>query len=274
MNPEYLPTQISHSDFTTLLASYPSLVPSDLEPLDQLRYTEIPSTLAERKASRPPYLSKTELQTLVKWKLKHGTHRPSLPALIASNPAPLVQSTTAAAFTAYSSTSPSPSVAKATAKLCELKGVGPATASLLLCVYDPENVPFFSDELFRWLHWEEEDAGGAQEDKKGRAKGKTGEGWARKIKYTAKEYGSLVEKTGSLRERLGSEVKAVDVERVAWALRRRDEEVMLTGKQAGDKGEEKGGERGEGSKRKASREDEPVPKRRHKTRSQLDGEIP
>ena len=62
--------------------------------------------------------------------------------------------------------------------LTKLKGIGPATASLLLSTSDPENVPFFSDELFRWAFWED----------------KPGCRWDRKISYSAKEYRELVAK--------------------------------------------------------------------------------
>jgi hypothetical protein len=82
-----------------------------------------------------------------------------------------------------------------------LKGIGPATASLLLSVAAPRVVAFFSDELFRWCMWDES--------------GRPG-GWGRKIKYNVKEYEMLLEKVDVLIERLG--VRAVDVERVAWVL--------------------------------------------------------
>lgn len=90
--------------------------------------------------------------------------------------------------------------------MSKLKGIGPATASLLLSCYDPDNVPFFSDELYRYLHWS---------DTKTKA-------WDRKISYTTKEYKDLYEKLQSLRERVrkksGKTVKAIDVERMAFVL--------------------------------------------------------
>lgn len=50
------------------------------------------------------------------------------------------------------SSAPSPDqVRKALDKVCELKGVGPATGTLLLSIFDPVNVPFFEDELYAWL---------------------------------------------------------------------------------------------------------------------------
>lgn len=67
-------------------------------------------------------------------------------------------------------------------------------------------VPFFSDELYRYLHWEE-------------AKSK---GWDRKISYTIKEYKALFERVAELRERLkkdfGKEVSAIDIEKTAYVL--------------------------------------------------------
>jgi hypothetical protein len=59
----------------------------------------------------------------------------------------------------------------------------------LLSTSDPENIPFFSDELFRWAFWEN----------------KIGSGWDRKIKYSVKEYRELkakVDETGLAREHL------------------------------------------------------------------------
>lgn len=90
--------------------------------------------------------------------------------------------------------------------MTKLKGIGPATASLLLSTYDPVKVPFFSDELYRYLHFEA-------------AKFK---GWDRKINYTMKEYKSLFSELQTLRERLEKESKqtisATDIEKVAYVL--------------------------------------------------------
>ena len=95
---------------------------------------------------------------------------------------------------------------KSITALSKLKGIGPATSSLLLSCYDPVKIPFFSDELYRYLHWEE-----------GKSKG-----WDRKINYTIKEYKSLFEKLAGLRERLekvsGEKVSAIDIEKAAYVL--------------------------------------------------------
>jgi predicted flap endonuclease-1-like 5' DNA nuclease len=88
---------------------------------------------------------------------KHGTFRPKLLSLVESNPAPQIASTTRTAYAELSTLHhpklkpaytkddrPNPR-ATALKKLSELKGIGPATASLLMSVFDPDGVPFFSD---------------------------------------------------------------------------------------------------------------------------------
>lgn len=151
-------------------------------------------------------------------------------SLISSNPAPLVSSTISSAVSAYRSslpppssscslpsssssssppsarTSPStsgappPAPAAATAgallALCSLRGVGAATASLLLSVHDPRRAPFFSDEAFLWL------CAGANP----RAP----------IKYVEKEYRALRERAAEVAARLG--VSALDLEKVAYVV--------------------------------------------------------
>lgn len=135
---------------------------------------------------------------------KHGIFRPNLAKLIASNSPEDARETTLDGFAIYSKDNAH--YGKAIIALSKLKGVGPATASLILSSYDPVQIPFFSDELFRYLHWSE---------------GK-GNGWDRKINYTIKEYRDLYHKTQELRQRLGEEsgdtVKAIDLEKMAYAL--------------------------------------------------------
>jgi hypothetical protein len=133
----------------------------------------------------------------------------------------VVQETTQKAYDALSEKQPPdyPSPLPALKILVGLKGVGPATASLLLSVLRPREIPFFSDELFRWCAWDAD-------------RGKDGEGWKRKIKYNIKEYEMVVTKVKELRRRLGEGVEmergkaagadlvgwAVHIEKVAWVL--------------------------------------------------------
>lgn len=94
-----------------------------------------------------------------------------------------------------------PDVSGALNILTQLKGIGPATASLLLAVHDADNVIFFADEAFYWLCCR---------------------GSKAPIKYNLKEYAELNERAHALASRLG--VKAVDVERVAFVLVRQTSE--------------------------------------------------
>lgn len=129
---------------------------------------------------------------------------------MASNSIDAVRDSTRDAFRTYESNHAD--YAKAVTTMSKLKGVGPATASLFLSCYDPINVPFFSDELYRYLHWED-----------GRSKG-----WDRKIGYTMKEYKSLYERLQTLRKRLenksGETTRAIDIERMAYVLGKRAQE--------------------------------------------------
>lgn len=121
-------------------------------------------------------------------------------SLFRQNAAETVEEVTGDAFKSVDS-----DVVKALKTLsASLRGIGPATASLLLSVRRPDKVPFFSDELFRWSQWD-------MVGKKGE-----GEGWERKIKYNLNEYKQLLENVRALRERLG--VRAVDAEKVAYVL--------------------------------------------------------
>lgn len=99
-------------------------------------------------------------------------------------------------------------------ELTKLRGIGPATASLLLSVMRPETIPFFSDELFRWCCWDHPESPG---------------GWARKIKYNVKEYQQLLGHVEFTMKKLG--VRAVDMEKVAWVLGREKVDVY-TGEEA------------------------------------------
>ena len=87
---------------------------------------------------------------------------------------------------------------KAINAISKLRGIGPATASLLLSVHDPENIIFFSDEAFYWLCCDAKKS---------------------PIKYNMKEYTQLVSAAESIIKRL--RVKATEVEKVAYVLMRR-----------------------------------------------------
>ena len=220
---------ISEDDFRYALVSYPYTVSPSLKDLDALRYDIIPAQIASTPGGGR--LNVSSLESLVEWKMcvsplfsprsisnsrsKHGTFRPNLLALASSNTDNAVNESTEAAYRIVkneylthdeeaTSSDFKELAVLAMKKLTTLRGVGPATASLVLSVQEPDWCPFFSDELYRWSAWGEEES-----------KGK-GQGWKRKIGYTLKEYKELFEKVFEVRTRL--EVTAVEVEKVAWVL--------------------------------------------------------
>ncbi|QIW98251.1 hypothetical protein AMS68_003769 [Peltaster fructicola] len=189
---------IGYNDFRAVLERYPSVRPDKLTDLDEQRYVSIPANLAKLAQVEEAHLTKQELVTLVEWKVSHGKFRPSLKKLAQENDEERVEAVTKTAFD-------DGDTGKALKHLCTLRGVGPATASLLLSVRKIDDVPFFSDELFRWCSWED----------------KPGSGWDRGIKYNNKEYAELTKAVDELRSRFstdGQSVSAVDCEKVAYVL--------------------------------------------------------
>ncbi|OAL32822.1 hypothetical protein AYO20_07779 [Fonsecaea nubica] len=131
--------------------------------------------------------------------------------MVRKNDASAVQAQTSLAFakllssssstsksTSGSSPRPSrPSTAAITDALdavCKLTGIGPATGTLILNVFDPVHVPFFQDEMYLWFF--------PSADKK--------------LKYSLKEYTALLEAAGPVLERLN--VTARELEQVAYVL--------------------------------------------------------
>jgi len=209
----YHPKHISIGVLQEILAKYPRHVSENVRELDELRFNGIPKRLKCRKKSGHAYLDINELESLVEWKLTHGTFRPRLLQLAKSNGGQVIKDTTSRCFQQYDD---SADLTKALKTLTELKGIGPATASLLLSVYDPDAAPFFSDELYRYVQWEPTKLGG----------------WSRKIGYTAKEYASLNMHVAEMRKRLkvecGEEIPSTDIEQVAYVLGREDQDLAAT----------------------------------------------
>ena len=82
--------------------------------------------------------------------------------------------------------------------LSKLRGVGPATATLLLSVYKPNSMPFLSDELWRWVCWDEKAE------------------WQKKIRYTFNEWAELCIAVNDLGKRI--DAGALEVEKVAYVI--------------------------------------------------------
>ncbi|KAJ9293398.1 hypothetical protein DTO271G3_7894 [Paecilomyces variotii] len=226
--------------------------------LDEWRYEVLPSKVREREEKEKDglFIEKEELVQLMDWKLKHGVFRPTLQGLVKSNQAPLIRKSTAAAYAALptaDSAANDPDAAFPKASLdavTGLRGVGPATASLILCagtyLSDTKTqVPFFSDEIYQWLCLdcypsaegkgfgddENDSDNDDADDEEGQKKPpKKGNGKLM-IKYSLTEYRNVWNAVFEIRERLNKTAKpdsadederrifsVVDVEKVAYVL--------------------------------------------------------
>ncbi|KAF9972347.1 hypothetical protein BGZ73_004558 [Actinomortierella ambigua] len=103
---------------------------SELLKLDHWYQTELPALLAKRK---PLHIDSKELR---------GKFRPTLAKQAASNADKDVKAISEAAFVALRQSGLRPAIVK----MAELKGVGPATASAILCAGAQDLVPFMADE--------------------------------------------------------------------------------------------------------------------------------
>jgi hypothetical protein len=108
-----------------------------LAELDSWYREELPASLAGRE---PAYLTHAELVELTEWKMARGVWRAPNLVLVRGNDAELVERTSRAALAAI------PHPTAPIAKLAELRGVGPATASGAIAAAAPGIYPFF-DEL-------------------------------------------------------------------------------------------------------------------------------
>lgn len=144
----------------------------DLHSLNIWRQETLPKTLRQRlEEGGKCFLNKDELSQLIDWKLAIGVFRPLIPKLIASNSNDQVIESSKASFDIFldyvrnhkadefwkadsieKRRSYEQMVRKSFNKICELRGVGPATASLILSLMKDILItflpPYFSDEAF------------------------------------------------------------------------------------------------------------------------------
>ena len=139
-----MPTLWSSSslpDWRKALAAYDAVIArqdvAKLAARDAWYQTELPAAIAAR---RPRHVTHAELVQLTEWKMSRGKWRARNLVLVKGNPAPAVKAATAAGLALV------PHPTAPIAKIAELEGVGPATASAVLAAAEPTIYPFF-DEL-------------------------------------------------------------------------------------------------------------------------------
>jgi hypothetical protein len=139
-----------------------------------------------------------------------------------------ISSATNSAFAYHAS---NPSDIAGTLKLLStpLRGVGPATASLLLAIYDPANVIFFSDEVYYWLV-----AGGQKVS----------------LKYTSSEFVAAHAQCQLLQARLN--VTPTEIEKVAFVIMKEKEPVKAPKEKPAPTGKKAGRPKLEASERKVA----------------------
>lgn len=134
-----------------------------LKELNTWKVEKMPKIVKERNENGKAYINKHELVLLMQWKLAFGKFRPTLPKLIASNNEKDVEEASHDAFQSLLEYASTPSkqiidyqrvLREALKKACILRGVGPATGSLMLSLLSEVTdfaPPFFSDECFMYI---------------------------------------------------------------------------------------------------------------------------
>lgn len=133
---------ISKEYYDQVLTKYSEKKPKLIE-LDAWILHELPETVQSRDS---PFLDKKELSRLMEWKLTKGKWRPRLQKFVDELADAVVTETTKKGFQKAASGD----LKGGLDELCKLKGIGPATASAILSVFDPA-IPFMSDEALEVL---------------------------------------------------------------------------------------------------------------------------
>lgn len=195
----------------------------NLKQLTHWRNEDLPTLLKLRYQENRCRLTREELILLMDWKLAMGKFRPMLPKLIKSNTDEIVESATEeglGTFLQYSEQFNEKDfwtegtleeylavTKQALNQLASLKGVGPATASLILSLLSkvtPLAPPFFSDEAFLYFVVDSSRPDTA-------------------IKYNVKEYiEEYLPVFLSIKKSLAVEASMIQLEKGGWALKMLD----------------------------------------------------
>jgi hypothetical protein len=111
----------------------------ELNELDQFLHNELPQLVRSRS---PPHILHSELAQIMKWKLTRGKFRP-LQKLVESNDKSKVVDFSTTAFQELENKN----LQRAFDAICQLKGVGVATASAIFAFVAPDLAPFMADEV-------------------------------------------------------------------------------------------------------------------------------
>lgn len=136
--------QDKHDQYEALLLAHAI---NELDKIDAWYRRELPSLLQERT---PPYVTKDEFLEILRWKMKRGDWREYNRIRIVETDARIVKKAAQDALTlARDLDGDIPTASKEYKKpvqiLCELDGVGPATASAVLAPLRPDLYPFFDE---------------------------------------------------------------------------------------------------------------------------------
>jgi hypothetical protein len=128
--------------WTAALESYPAVIEarvvSRLPELDRWYRDELPGLLAARS---PGSFTLDELVRVTEWKMKRGAWRARNLVLVRGNDPDAVETASREAFALI------PDPRKPVARIAELAGVGPATASAMLAAVRPDLYPFFDEDV-------------------------------------------------------------------------------------------------------------------------------
>ena len=128
--------------WSAALESYPAVVEakvvSRLPELDQWYRDELPGLITARS---PLQVTLDELVRVTEWKMKRGAWRARNLVLVRGNDAAEVERASREAFAQM------PEPRKPVARLADLAGVGPATASAVLAAVRPDLYPFFDEDV-------------------------------------------------------------------------------------------------------------------------------